>query len=809
MRKSFLYLALGVAGAAALLTAAWMMVGGQADLPAKERVTSSEQGKPQGRLTIEYPLDGALFPPDIAPPTFRWRESRERSDLWLGTIEFSDGGEPMRFRASSRQWTPADEQWEIIKRRSLERPATATFTGVSGAEPERILLQASISISTSEDEVGAPVFFREVNLPFLTAVKDPAAHIRWRFGSISSKEPPPIVLEKLPVCGNCHSFSADGTTLAMEIDSGNDKGSYAIAPVEEEIVLEGEKIITWSDYRREDGEKTFGLLCQASPDGRYVVGTVKDRAVAVYRPDLAFSQLFFLVKGILAIYDRQEKTFRAFPGADDRRYVHTNATWSPDGKTLVYARSHGEVYDPPGLRDVQTIVLQHDLAADFTERGRKFRYDLYRIPFNDGKGGKAEPIEGASNNGMSNYFPKFSPDGKWIVFCKADSFMLLQPDSELYIIPAAGGEPRRLRCNLGRMNSWHSWSPNGRWLVFSSKAFSIYTQLFLTHVDEQGRSTPPVRLENFTEANRAANIPEFANTSPQAIKRIVAHFLDELSYYRTAYQRFIQDDFAGAVEYYRKALEINSDYADARFELGRSLLALGQLPEAESCFNKVIELKPDNAAAHHNLGLVLARQGKLQPALEACREAARLDRGDFQANKTLGMILLDLGEVEESGKYLARALLLDPREPFALYYYGMALERGGNAEEAVDFYYRALNENPDLREALLSLASIRMTSGSPELRNGEEAVQLAGRACALTGNRDPLALTILSAALAETGRFADAVDAANVALRAARAAGAVELINTLEQQLLSYRQAMSAPLGNRPVAPSPPEDELR
>ena len=74
------------------------------------------------------------------------------------------------------------------------------------------------------------------------------------------------------------------------------------------------------------------------------------------------------------------------------------------------------------------------------------------------KGGKAEPMRGASGNGRSNYFPKFSPDGRWIVFCQASNYMLLQPDSQLYIIPAAGGEARRLGCNLGRMNSWHTWS---------------------------------------------------------------------------------------------------------------------------------------------------------------------------------------------------------------------------------------------------------------------------------------------------------------------------------------------------------------
>ena len=130
--------------------------------------------------------------------------------------------------------------------------------------------------------------------------------------------------------------------------------------------------------------------------------------------------------------------------------------------------------------------------------------------------------------------------------------------------------------------------------------------------------------------------------------------------------------------------------------------------------------------------------------------------------------------------------------------------------ESVDLVnVRALEENPNLREALLSLASIRVMADSPALRSGEEAVQLAGRACALTGNRDPLALTILAAAFAETGRFAEAVETAGVALDAARAAGAVELVHTLEQQLRSYQQAMKGRLPNQSGAPSPPEDDLR
>ncbi|MCH5374185.1 MAG: tetratricopeptide repeat protein [Planctomycetes bacterium] len=722
-----------------MFTAPWLASEESNPLQVDEILARYDSEGAPGELNIHYPFDEAVFPPEIRPPTFVWEDSNNPSDAWLVRIRFSDGMDTISVESPTPYWTPSDSQWQTVQSRSVDGAAEVTVLGVCRAQHDRVLSSASISIQTSDDEVGAPIFYREVNLPFRDAVNEPSK-IRWRFGEVASRETPPVVLEKLPVCGNCHSFSADGKTMGMDVDYANDKGSYAILPVDKEMVLEPSKIITWSDFKRQDGEDTFGLLSRVSPDGRYVVSTVKDGSVFLPRPDIAFSQLFFPIKGILAVYSRDDGTIHPLPGADDPQYVQSNGVWSPDGKWIVFARSKRYRMEGTGL-------LKPEECKVFTEGGEKFLFDLYRIPFNDGRGGDPEPLAGASQNGMSNYFPRYSPDGKWIVFCKAKSYMLLQPDSELYIIPSSGGEARRLRCNTNCMNSWHSFSPNGRWMVFSSKVFSPYTQLFLTHFDDAGHSSPPVLLRHFTTDGYAANIPEFVHADDRAIERIRERFVNDYSYVRQAQTNVQFEDLQLAEASCRKALALNPQNASATFRLGAVLVDLGRSSEAAECFRETIKLEPDLFEAHLALGIQSMNLNQNRAAIDALREAVRL-RSQYAP---------------------------------ARYYLALALQREGDFEQALTQFERILEIDPDSAPALSQAAFVRATCPDKQLRDYAAAIRMAERACELTGHNDPEFLATLARVYLEVGRRADALATARRASEVARRHGREDFARRVER----------------------------
>ena len=83
--------------------------------------------------------------------------------------------------------------------------------------------------------------------------------------------------------------------------------------------------------------------------------------------------------------------------------------------------------------------------------------DLWKVPIS---GGNAERL--TSNEGYE-FAPHFSNDGKWIAFTAE-----YDGNSDVYVIAAEGGEPKRLTWHPG-LDAVQGWTPDGKVLFRSGR----------------------------------------------------------------------------------------------------------------------------------------------------------------------------------------------------------------------------------------------------------------------------------------------------------------------------------------------------
>ncbi len=372
----------------AFLTCAFLTAAASRATPAEHRSLSG--------LAIDYPADGSIFPPEIISPTFLWRDASASATLWKIEVSFHDGSAPIRTtsrgermrigkidpdcisksnelpkltptQAASHTWTPDATTWTGIKQHSVQSAATITITGYAALNA---VSRGTVTISTSKDPVGAPIFYRDVPLmPTETEkgqIKPLAPQalplVNWRLRFVGERDSH-LLLTNMPVCANCHSFSADGKTMGMDLDGlQNNKGQYFLTSVKPEISVARDDVIQWrTGTGRLQGNIRAGFMSRVSPDGQFVATTINPaeldgpqaRAprsnyyVTNFR-DYRFLQVFFPTRGILAWYSRATSVLKPLPGADDPRFVQMTAVWSPDGKYLVFARAPAQEPNPEG-----------------------------------------------------------------------------------------------------------------------------------------------------------------------------------------------------------------------------------------------------------------------------------------------------------------------------------------------------------------------------------------------------------------------------------------------------------------------------
>jgi Flp pilus assembly protein TadD len=242
-----------------------------------------------------------------------------------------------------------------------------------------------------------------------------------------------------------------------------------------------------------------------------------------------------------------------------------------------------------------------------------------------------------------------------------------------------------------------------------------------------------------------------------------------------------------AIFNYQKALQIKPDYAEVHNNIGILFAQKESAGEAIDHFQKAVQIRPDYAEAQNNLGNVLLQQGRVDEGIDRFQKALHIKPDYADACNNLGSALLQKGKLDEAIPILQRALQIDPDDAKAHNNLGNALLQKGNTAEAIAHFRQAVQIEPSDPAAQNNLAWLLATSPQASLRNGDEAVERAQQANALTGEENPIVLRTLAAALAEAGRFPEAVEIAQHALPLARAQSNPVLCGQLESDVKLYQ----------------------
>ena len=266
-----------------------------------------------------------------------------------------------------------------------------------------------------------------------------------------------------------------------------------------------------------------------------------------------------------------------------------------------------------------------------------------------------------------------------------------------------------------------------------------------------------------------------------------------------------------AIAQYQEALEIQPDYAYAHNNLGNALRQKGQVSEALAHYRKALELQPNLAWANCNLGAIFLQQGQVDEAIAQFQRALQVGMpvfnkpmfapaGRAQIHYLLGCALARKGQAEEAIPHYREALANQPDLAEAHYQLAVALLARDEVAEASRHFRAAVRLKPDWVEALNNCAWLLATQPDARFRDGEQAVALAAHAVALTRTNDAKLLDTLGGALAEVGRFPEAVDAARTATRLAQASGAAQLAQEIEAHRQSYERGQPV---REPGTPGP------
>jgi tetratricopeptide (TPR) repeat protein len=203
------------------------------------------------------------------------------------------------------------------------------------------------------------------------------------------------------------------------------------------------------------------------------------------------------------------------------------------------------------------------------------------------------------------------------------------------------------------------------------------------------------------------------------------------------------------------------------------------------------EATENNYLMYDNYGRLLGQKGDYKAAMQNLSKACAISPRYTPAINNLGMALKGMGQTKEAIQKWEGALLIDPNDRDVNYNLGTTMMELGNYDKAIVYFEKVLKNKPDFVEVLNNMAYALAVIGNPKVRNPGRAVELAAKACELTGNKQPVFLDTLAIAYAASGDFTKAVNIAEQAARMSRSIGDAKMAEEIRSHIELFKKKIS------------------
>ena len=172
-------------------------------------------------------------------------------------------------------------------------------------------------------------------------------------------------------------------------------------------------------------------------------------------------------------------------------------------------------------------------------------------------------------------------------------------------------------------------------------------------------------------------------------------------------------DWAGAEREFKRAIELNSNYADAHHWYALCLMWMGRQDEAVGQIQAARELDPLSLPINANLGWILAVGGRYEQAIDQSRKTLEMDPNFALARYRLGQTYVLAGNYSEAVAELTKAVGLS-QSPRAMSELGLAHALAGNRSAALELLGQLTDQSKQRHISPFNLAVIHGGLGDKE-----------------------------------------------------------------------------------------------